>query len=66
MDTGLVAGAVAAAWGLYHYATTRDIRRTLHRIADAVENVEDELAANPAQQHSHVDTGDQDQGQPPS
>lgn len=53
------AAAVAAlAWVLYHYLTNRDVRRTLHRIADA-------LAAQPAQQDRDVASGDQHQDQPP-
>jgi len=41
----LIVLAIAAVAVVYHYAVTRDIRQKLHRIANALENLEDYLAS---------------------
>jgi len=60
------AAAIASAgWVLYHYLTNRNIRRTLQRIANAVENLEDGLGANhgtPQDRPQPDDKDDQHQG----
>lgn len=60
------AAAIAAvAWVLYHYLMNRAIRRTLQRIANAVENLED-LATKPGAQEADIQHTDQQHDQPPS
>lgn len=46
---------------LYHYRMNRKILNTLHRIANAVENLEDSKA-QPGEQEPHIETGDGDGG----
>lgn len=55
MSGDLIALPIALGVVAYHYGITRDVRRTLHRMAEALER---RSAPEPLEQHGHVDDGD--------